>query len=614
MSPVFSYGPAARGVDAGRVAVLILAGGSGTRLWPLSTRARPKQFARLIDARRSMLRLTWDRVPASVPRERIFVNVARGHEALALQQLPGLVPGNLIVAPEERNTLPIAGFATAFIEQRLPGATVLMLASDSRVAGQAAFDAALHDCALAAQAGAHLVALGVPASSPSIHYGYMTRGEKAPFGTDAWFGAGYLEKPALAVAERLLSEGRHDWNTGVFAWDAEVFFEACRRHAPAHHRIFEQMRGRLATMPPATLAALFAQLPALDLDRGLMEPLPAERAEGAPCLVLVRGRFEWDDIGSFRSLGQHLAADAAGNAVLGAVQASATQDALLVCDETHTLHVEGCSALLVAVGEEGDVVVCPRGRAGEVQALLRQPLFCGLGEAPDGRAVASCRCAGNRVDAFATLAECERVEIRSDSGGVVALLGLHDCRISVQGRQVEVRGQGQGKIAAAEARPAQAAPHWLTLDTDHDAMSERAALCLLQDLRELLELREHPVVVMSAGQTPEQLYGILRQRYHGALRWARLRFFQMDEYVPRTTADRGLFGRAMRRLLVDPLGLQGHFLEGDEGPQALADYEGRIEAAGGIDLVLHGIGANGHLGFNEPGSAFDAGARRVPLA
>jgi mannose-1-phosphate guanylyltransferase len=609
-------------LDEARVAVLILAGGNGTRLWPLSTRQRPKQFVRLVDRDRTMLQLTWQRVPAYVPRTRVFVNVARGFESLALEQLPDLDTRNLIVAPEERSTLPIAGFATAFIEERVPGATVLMLASDNLIGEHDSYHAALHDCLVSAQAGPHLVALGVKPTFASTHYGYMTIGAKAPFGSDAWFGAGYLEKPRADVAERLLAEACHDWNAGVFAWDAGVFFDACRLHAPQHHEVLHQMRGRAGKTVQSTpsadeaLAHLFSQLPVQDIDHGLMEHLrdPGESTT-QPRLVLVRGRFAWDDIGHFATLRTHLPTDAAANAVMGAVQATQTRDSILICEAPYELQVHGGDGLLVAVSNEGHVAVCPRRRAAELPALVAQPLFCGLALNGDLVPVPTTHFNGSPINAFAHIADVQRVRLRCDGNSVMAALGLDDVDVTIQGRQVTVRTRTRTRSdEPAAAAAAHTAPSWLVVDEDHEAMSLRAAECLLQDLHACLLLRERPVVVLSAGHTPTHLYSLLRGRHRHALDWTRLQFFQMDEYVPRRPDDRGLFRRFLEQALVAPLGLSARLLNGDESAGALREHEAGIEAAGGIDLLLHGIGTNGHLGFNEPGSPFDGTARKVTLA
>jgi mannose-1-phosphate guanylyltransferase len=595
--------------DVGRIAVLILAGGSGTRLWPLSTRSRPKQFAALGDPSRSMLQLTWDRIPPYVDRERVFVNVARGFEALALEQLPVLAPCNLIVAPEERSTLPICGYAALRIEERWPGATILVLASDSHVGGLDCFHEALLECCLAAQAGPFLVALGVRPDHPSTQYGYMAVGERAGFGLSVYHGVGYAEKPTLRVAERLVAEGCHDWNAGIFAWSIDSFLWACRLHAPAHHAVLDDLRGRLGTLAPGDLARRFAMLPREDVDRGLMERLPSACAAApAPCMMLVRGRFDWDDIGGFPALARRLPQDAVGNAIRGCVDARESEGCLLVCEAPFELHVQGLSRVQVAVNAQGDMIVCPRDDAASVPALAHEPLFCGLKRDGEGRLAPNASCDGSRVQAFARLSHAPGNTIRSDGEGVIAVRGITGCLVEVSGRRVSVSRAPQEMHEPAEALD------WVTVDEDHEAMSRRAAQAVVGALRELLALRPHPVIVASAGRTPVRVYELLRQQYRHALAWERLNFFQMDEYVMAYAADVGTCRRFLEASLVSPLGMRAAWLDGNETAAALQDHERRIEQLGGIDLVLHGIGENGHLGFNEPGSAFDCGARQVVLA
>lgn len=586
------------GADVRGVAALILGGGTGTRLWPLSTPGRPKQFAALVDPVRSMLRLTWDRIVGLVPPEQIFVNVVRGYEVLAQAQLPDLPAGNLVVVPGQRNTLPSLGFAAAAVEHVMPSATLIVLAADNVVGDVRSFHQALLDCVVSARAGPHLVSLGVVPTWPSTQYGYMGRGAPAPFATSASFGTGYVEKPSFEVARALAAGGRHDWNTGIFAFDLEVFFHACRLHAGAHQDVFDRFRD---TVPPAgaEMEEQFARLPAVDLDRGLMERLKGwdatDREPGEPGLVLVRGTFAWDDIGSWDALARHLPSDDAGNAVFGDVAASRSTGCVLVCRAPYRLRVAGLRDMVVAVSDEGDVLLRPTTNTGPGQ---EKPV--------DG-------------DAHRLAAE---VSFASSVVGAEQVADIWPRGVTVTGHLVEVRAESP-PLGAALPALAPRSPTDLraslnlgqvNVEEDHLASSECVADQLVRDLRELLDEKQHPVVVLSAGLTPVLVYALLRTRHRAAVPWKRLRMVQMDEYCGLDEAGKGVFRAFLQASVVGPLGLRASLLDGAETPLELAGHEHRIRSMGGIDLVLHGIGTNGHLGFNEPGTAFRSAARRVRLA
>ena len=144
-------------------------------------------------------------------------------------------------------------------------------------------------------------------------------------------------------------------------------------------------------------------------------------------------------------------------------------------------------------------------------------------------------------------------------------------------------------------------------------VSTAAAAQLIQDLRAVLDVKPWASVVFSTGATPVQTYRILREQYREQVAWPRVRVFQLDEYVGLHADDSRRFSTFLRHQLIVPLGAASRLLSGDESDVQMLAYEQEIREAGGLDLVLYGVGVNGHLGFNEPGSAFDVASRRVRL-
>lgn len=154
----------------------------------------------------------------------------------------------------------------------------------------------------------------------------------------------------------------------------------------------------------------------------------------------------------------------------------------------------------------------------------------------------------------------------------------------------------------------------IVVETSREALARRVAASLVHDLRQCLRERERPVVVLSAGRTPAPVYALLRTEFRLALPWRRISLFQMDEYAGLAANDQRSFRAFLRRSLVEPLAINATYLQGNETDAQMAAYEKSIRRAGGIDLVLHGVGINGHLGFNEPGAAPDSPSRHAQLA
>ena len=145
-------------------------------------------------------------------------------------------------------------------------------------------------------------------------------------------------------------------------------------------------------------------------------------------------------------------------------------------------------------------------------------------------------------------------------------------------------------------------------------LAAQAAACVVADISSLLRHQKQVQVVLSTGQTPLQTYAVLRDQHRHAIAWERVTLYQMDEYCGLVADDPRRFQAYLRKHLIDPLGLQSRLLRGDETDEQMQQYEATIVQGGGLDIVLYGVGVNGHLGFNEPGTSFTAASRRVRLA
>ena len=334
---------------------VIMAGGAGTRFWPLSRAARPKQFLRLT-GRGTMLQETARRLRGVVPRQRVLVVAPPAHVRLVRAQLPWLGKDNLVVEPAPRGTAACLALAAAHVARRAPEATMAVLAADHAINDLAAFAVCLRRAFAVAEDG-WLVTFGIPPTRPETGYGYVRVG--APLDRQrprAARALRFVEKPDLRTARRFLAGGDYRWNSGMFAWRVDVFREALSRHAPVIAAAAEALAERVS----AAARRAYARLPGQAVDVAVFER--------ARRIAVVDATFDWSDVGSLAAMAELWGADGAGNARRGAAL-------LLDCRNT-TVHasnrlvaVLGADDLIV-VDTPDALLVCPRSRAQDVRAVV----------------------------------------------------------------------------------------------------------------------------------------------------------------------------------------------------------------------------------------------------
>jgi mannose-1-phosphate guanylyltransferase len=337
---------------------VIMAGGSGTRLWPLSRQNMPKQAIRLV-GERSMFQHAVDRLHPLFPPERILVVTRAEHALILREQSPQLPAENFIVEPEGRGTAPAIGLAAVHLQQRDPQAVMAVLTADHFIADLGAFQQSLRAAERVAQDG-FLVTLGIQPSGPATGFGYIEQG--AALG-HAFRVARFVEKPDLETAKRMIARGDYSWNSGMFIWRVERIMEEFARQMPAFSAQLDGLRGSIdAAGYPAALAALWPQVAKQTIDYGVME--------GARDVAVLPVEIGWSDIGSWASLYDVIAPDADGNHWTGPHIAIDTHDSLVYNQNrlVATIGVEG----LVIVDTPEALLVCPREREQEVRNLVAQ--------------------------------------------------------------------------------------------------------------------------------------------------------------------------------------------------------------------------------------------------
>jgi mannose-1-phosphate guanylyltransferase len=330
---------------------VILAGGSGTRFWPLSTPDRPKQLLPLAGAHSTaedaLLRLS-----GLVPPERILIVTSAQLADPLARRLP-LPRENFLAEPQPRSTGPALAWAATEIASRDPEAVLLSLHADWHVPDPAAFARVAARALAVAEAGEYLVTVGIVPTRPDPGFGYIEPGE-AIAGLGARRVAGFTEKPAPARAAALIAAGAL-WNSGLFAWQARTMLHELHRHTP-------EIAEHLGALVRDGVEPFFSAVESVAIDNGLLE-----RSDR---VAVVPGDFTWDDIGTWEALSRVRPVDADGNVVVGPVTALDSSDNV-VWSEDLPVVVCGVSDLVI-VSANGRILVMHRSKAGELKRVLDQ--------------------------------------------------------------------------------------------------------------------------------------------------------------------------------------------------------------------------------------------------
>jgi mannose-1-phosphate guanylyltransferase len=349
------------------VFAVVMAGGQGKRLWPLSREAFPKQFLTLQLQAGSLLQQAVRRAAEIVGTlEHVLVVSQAQHARLVAQQLPDLPQWNVLLEPMGRNTAACIGLAALEIRRRAPQAVMAVFPADHLFEDERPWKQAVRAAIAAAGQSGRLVAIGIPPSRASTSYGYLRLGEALgkQAGLEIYAVREYAEKPDAARAARYLESGEYLWNTGTFAWRVTALQEALQKHLPQLASGLEQIAA-----DPSRLEQIYAQLPDISIDYGVMEK--------ASQVAAVRGAFTRLDVGSLTGLAELWPQDARGNAIMGALLEKDSQDNLVYSDEGLVCLI-GVQDLVIV--RQGDVLlVCPKERAGEVKQVVEGLEAAGMG-------------------------------------------------------------------------------------------------------------------------------------------------------------------------------------------------------------------------------------------
>ena len=351
--------------------LLILAGGGGTRLWPKSRNATPKQFLKPFK-RKTLTQITLDRFKNVLPWERIFiVTVSDAYKKELLEEVPQLLPKNIIVEPARRNTAPAHGIGAAYIHNIDPDAVIVTEAADRLVKPVSKYLDTLFAAAKVAYEDRYLVSLGVKPRYPHSGLGHIKRGKKEKDINKRIFYKvdKFVEKPPLALAKRYTASGKYYWNAGQFVWRADSLIEALGKHAPDITRGLNEIKKAIGSKnEEEVVSRVYKSMPTISIDYAV--------AEKAKNMLVVGGDFFWTDIGDWKEVWNNLDKDKSGNVIIDGDEPGGE---IINLDTSDTLiHMDGRLIALVdvdniiVVDTKDAVLICSKSKAQNVKKIVEK--------------------------------------------------------------------------------------------------------------------------------------------------------------------------------------------------------------------------------------------------
>jgi len=341
---------------------VIMAGGKGSRFWPRSRAALPKQLLDIFSDK-SMIQETVQRIGGLVPAERIVIVTGGEHAEAIYQQLPEIPRENILIEPIGRNTAPCICMAALWVEKKEPGAIMAVLPADHHIGAPHEFCCCLESAAEAALQLDALVTIGITPRSPETGYGYIQYGKEtgAYKGLAAYRVQRFLEKPALAKAREFLAQGNFLWNSGMFIWKAATILSEIKTYLPEMYSALAAVVPQLGTaQAQQTMDAAYHAIESISIDYGVMEK--------SAKVVILKGDFGWSDVGSWSAVYDISEKDAQGNVVHGDVISVDTNGSFIYSKKKLTA-VVGLDDIVIVETDDA-LLVCAKDRVQDVKKVV----------------------------------------------------------------------------------------------------------------------------------------------------------------------------------------------------------------------------------------------------
>lgn len=324
--------------------IVIMAGGVGSRIWPMSVENKPKQFIDVLGVGRSLLQLTYDRFKGLCPNENVWIVTNKKYDAWIKEQLPEVPAENILLEPCRRNTAPCIAYVSWHIKAKDPKANLVITPSDHIVMDTAEFRRVITQCLKFTSETDAILTLGMKPNRPETAYGYIQAdlSSSSPRNKEIFRIDTFREKPDLQTAQKYIQQNNFFWNAGIFIWSVSTIVNAFRIYSPAISKIFENMLSIYGTDKEQEMIDLhYPECENISVDYAIME-----KAEE---IFVCPASFGWSDLGSWRSLYMHTRHDLYGNSLIGPdINVYDTHNCMIHTTQEKKVVVQGLDDYIVA--------------------------------------------------------------------------------------------------------------------------------------------------------------------------------------------------------------------------------------------------------------------------
>ena len=338
--------------------VVIMAGGIGSRFWPLSTPEYPKQFIDILGCGRTLIQLTVDRFQGICPMSNFWVVTNAAYVDIVRQQLPGMPASHILAEPAARNTAPCIAWACWRIRQECGDANVVVTPADAVVMNPVEFRRVINNALAFTDKSSAIVTIGITPSRPETGYGYVEAA--ATVEGEIKKVSAFKEKPAREVAQQYLAAGNYLWNAGIFVWNVGTITDAIRTYKPNLAADMDAMQS------DADVQRIFPNCEKISIDYAVMEPAAAEGK-----VYTHPADFGWSDLGNWASLHDKLEHDAEGNGTVGNVHLYECHDCVVHAEDARKVVLQGLDGYIVSE-KGGQILVCRRSEEQRIKEFSQQ--------------------------------------------------------------------------------------------------------------------------------------------------------------------------------------------------------------------------------------------------
>jgi mannose-1-phosphate guanylyltransferase len=342
---------------------IIMAGGIGSRFWPISRTSHPKQFIDILGTGKTLIQHTYDRFLKVCPKENIYVVTNENYTGLVKKQLPDMADQQILTEPVMRNTAPCVAYGCFKIESLNPNAAIVVAPSDHLILDETAFVTAIEKSLKTASEEKCLITLGIKPSRPDTGYGYIQFTDNA-INDEFYKVKTFTEKPTLEIAKTFIQSGDFLWNAGIFVWSAKAIVESFNNHLPEMFEIFADARSVYNTDEEKSYVhKAYQRCVNISIDYGIMEK--------APNVYVLPSEFGWSDLGTWASIYQLAEKDYVGNAVI-------PSDKVIMYDSSNCMvNVPGEKLVIlqglhdfIVVESNNSLLICPRDQEQNIKQVV----------------------------------------------------------------------------------------------------------------------------------------------------------------------------------------------------------------------------------------------------